>query len=207
NAGVWRVPIGQTTATLVYLLKSAEAMTAIGTKLYVADYVASQPSSIYEIDTVTTAVRVVGTGYVALQALTTFQGSLLAGNDNGDLALINIANGAASVFSAPGQGAIVAAVADGSVGLPVVATKNKQVWRSPNSATPLFTSTGVTSELSAGRTPRGAALSFGVSCVGAVIQPATFAHVAYPVIPSPAFQAKLTSLKPLAPGAMLLGTS
>jgi hypothetical protein len=207
TAGVYRVGIGQTVSLIVVPMKSAGAMAALGTKLYVADYVASQPSTIIELDTVSMVTRTVGTGYTALQALTTFNGALLAGNDNGELVSINIATGAATVFSTTGQGVIIAAVADGAVGLPVFATKNKQVWRFPNYNTPLYTSTGVISELSAGRNPQAAALTFGTSCTGAVIQPAAFAHVGYPVIPSPAFQAQLTSLKPLAGGALLLGGS
>jgi hypothetical protein len=150
--------------------------------------------------------RTVGTGYVALRGLTTFNGALLAGNDNGELVSISPTTGIAALIGATGLGTIVSVVADGAVGLPVFATTANQVWRFPNYTTPLFTSPLAILELSPGRKAQPAALAFGTGCPG-TLGVASFVFTGYPAIPTPGFQLQLTNVKPTTVGAFVLGAS
>lgn len=202
--GVYKVALTGTVAAQIATFPRANAMTVFNGKLYVADYLASNPSSIVEIDPTTNAMRAVGTGYTALRALGSFAGSLLAGNDNGELVAIVPTTGQATVLAAPNLGSIVSVT---TVGVPFFATRNNQVWRFPNYTTPVFTSSGAIQELSAGTKPVATTIAFGAGCPGFGTNAIQYLFTTHPTVPSPGFTLSIQKAKPLTPGVFTLGTS
>jgi len=190
---------------------NASDMAFLGGKAYAAsegDGATVPFGTIVEWDLATNTDRVLGNGYPPLGALGVFSGMLLAGDVNGDLHLVDPANGAASPFLATGLGKITSIAVDPLQRVFVLA-QNGALW-SVHAAfapqPPLHMSTSPLEDLEVGPTPVPTMLVYGTGCAGSTARVPALAYSGPPALGG-TFDITLTSALPNSGAFLVLGSS
>jgi hypothetical protein len=203
--GLWLLPSGGGTATLLAPLPGAYDVAVNATLAYVNTYRAATPTQIEVVDLNTGLPTTLGTMYPPLRALAFMPGAgLLAGDDTGMLHVIDPTTGAIRTSRQVSIAAIIALAGDG--GRMFALTSAGEVFDAFSGGTALYVSTQRANDIAFGTVDLASFLIFGNGCGSAVVPPHQGA-TGVPSVGNAGFAVAAIGGVPNAPAVFVFGRS